>query len=1205
MSNITKLVRRAASPRPDGLPSARKLLDGPNSSDFEYLHELTSPSNPEVDLVAVHGLNFANAAAFGVKTWTAGDRGEEKLWLKDFLPHRLPNVRVLLYGYNSNVAFNTSMMGMGDIAEDLLHKLWTKRQAVVKAKTIPRYLAISRSAKSFAFFATPHKGGFGAGFGHAAAGLVRRLGMNPRTGIMEALRKDSHVAPDIHNEFVDTQDSYHICSFYECKPLHPLGALIVERSSAVMGLGLSEVRVPCPNADHSSICKFAAEDEHYKFVIDEIDALVDWAVKSARKVSVSPRRSSSASSSSKEDYSGYESGSSLEIQNPVGSSLTVDSELSLVNAVMDPPEVNRQARRGPFFLVPYSRNSQFVGQQDILHQLYHFSNPSNPMIRFALCGFGGIGKTQIALSHAHWHRLNHPEQSVFWILASDTDHLRDSLALIAAHCKISRTEDTTDIMLDRVWRWLSDEDNGRWLMIIDGADNLGTFFISSGDKQPGEVRAAESILSTGLGRYVPTCLHGKVLITTNNKSAAESLADPGHVSEVHPMNKQYACALLRKYLTEGESTSTSIKIHPESWRNDDLDKLASQLDYLPLALVQAAAYIRMNSLSVTGFLELIASDQSDLPGILELDLQGHGGFDDLSQAFMSTWKVAFNQIEAQCSPASNLLSVMAFYEAKRIPNYLISHFHTDISQSSSRALDTLLAYSFITKDSENETISMHRLAQLAMRKRLSASNSEQKWADEALSLISQNFPGGEYESWTMCAALMPHALKVLRSELYGPAEARPLGTLQSKISRYYLRRGFYQQAEIWSRNALDNMILVAGVEQKDVFSIKSDRVIVLMRLGAFEEAEDLAQEVWRGRRSMLGAKHEDTLQILETLGLVYQAQGRYAEGETAVRKILKSLDRSLEADDIQILAAKQRLGSILRHLGRYREAEEYQRAAFHGCEKILGPRHPDTLKAHWSLGQTLHAWGMYAEAEKIDMDTWTLQKRDDVLGPDHPETLKSLWGFANNLQAQFKFSAAEAHRRELYRRAILLVGSTHIYTLIAGSSLASCLVASNMYAYQPSSERLAEAEDLYRVTLTARKASLRVDHPDTLAARTDLATVQRLRGHVPASELEASERETLDKLKKIFGKEHPLTVKSRDNLSRILWLQRGDSSKSKEALKKAMQIYKVWEKGLGWSHERTWLAAELLVEMLPEPDPERLDLRQKIQYWRRNKPPVD
>jgi len=79
-------------------------------------------------LVAVHGLNFANTKAHAVKTWTAGNEDEERLWLKDFLPHRLPNVRVLLFAYNSNVAFQTSKVGVGDIAEDLLQKLWTKRQ---------------------------------------------------------------------------------------------------------------------------------------------------------------------------------------------------------------------------------------------------------------------------------------------------------------------------------------------------------------------------------------------------------------------------------------------------------------------------------------------------------------------------------------------------------------------------------------------------------------------------------------------------------------------------------------------------------------------------------------------------------------------------------------------------------------------------------------------------------------------------------------------------------------------------------------------------------------------------------------------------------------------------------------------------------------------------------------------------------------------
>ena len=422
----------------------------------------------------------------------------------------------------------------------------------------------------------------------------------------------------------------------------------------------------------------------------------------------------------------------------------------------DPPVVNRQARKGPFFLVPYARNDLFVGQQDILHRLNQFSHPSSSMIRFALCGLGGVGKTQIALAHAHWHWLNYPEQSVFWIPASDADQLRDSLGLIAAHCRISRVEDSIEIMLDRVRRWLSDEVNGHWLMIIDSADNIDTFSNSPGDNQPGGLQAAKSVPSAGIGRYVPACLHGKVLITTNNRSTAESLADPRNVLEVHPMNQHFACILLRKHLTEGDGTSTGIKNRHEPWRNEDLILLASQLGCLPLALVQAAAYISRNSLTVAGFLELIANDQSNLPGILEPGVQAHDESSDLSLAIMSTWRVAFDQIEAQYTRAADLLSIMAFYEAERIPKDLLTGSHTDVSRNLSQVLDTLLIYSFITADSENETFSMHRLVQLETRKRLSACKTEKKWADEALVLISENFPSGEYESWSLCAALIPH-----------------------------------------------------------------------------------------------------------------------------------------------------------------------------------------------------------------------------------------------------------------------------------------------------------------------------------------------------------------------------------------------------------------------------------------------------------------
>jgi hypothetical protein len=66
--------------------------------------------------------------AFGVMTWIAGEPGEEVLWLKDLLPFKVKNARVLLFGYNSNVGLDTSTAGVTGAADDLLAKLKIKRK---------------------------------------------------------------------------------------------------------------------------------------------------------------------------------------------------------------------------------------------------------------------------------------------------------------------------------------------------------------------------------------------------------------------------------------------------------------------------------------------------------------------------------------------------------------------------------------------------------------------------------------------------------------------------------------------------------------------------------------------------------------------------------------------------------------------------------------------------------------------------------------------------------------------------------------------------------------------------------------------------------------------------------------------------------------------------------------------------------------------
>jgi hypothetical protein len=90
------------------------------------LHPVSFNLLPSYSIV-VHGLNPTNTKFHAYETWTSTGGN---LWLKDFLPTSLPTVRarVLLFGYNANVAFKTSTAGVREQANNLLNRLYLIRE---------------------------------------------------------------------------------------------------------------------------------------------------------------------------------------------------------------------------------------------------------------------------------------------------------------------------------------------------------------------------------------------------------------------------------------------------------------------------------------------------------------------------------------------------------------------------------------------------------------------------------------------------------------------------------------------------------------------------------------------------------------------------------------------------------------------------------------------------------------------------------------------------------------------------------------------------------------------------------------------------------------------------------------------------------------------------------------------------------------------
>jgi hypothetical protein len=124
---------------------------------------------------------------------------------------------------------------------------------------------------------------------------------------------------------------------------------------------------------------------------------------------------------------------------------------------------------------PQLRPGLFVGRDAELKRLSQLllagSLTRNVVV---IAAVGGIGKTQLAITHAE--RYHHKYSSVFWLDAKDELILKQGLAALAdivleqgqARTTIAANEDN---VVKQVIYWFSLPHNNRWLLILDNYDN--------------------------------------------------------------------------------------------------------------------------------------------------------------------------------------------------------------------------------------------------------------------------------------------------------------------------------------------------------------------------------------------------------------------------------------------------------------------------------------------------------------------------------------------------------------------------------------------------------------------------------------------------------------------------------------------------------------------------------------------------------------
>jgi hypothetical protein len=193
---------------------------------------------------------------------------------------------------------------------------------------------------------------------------------------------------------------------------------------------------------------------------------------------------------------------------------------------------------------------------------------------------------------------------------------------------------------------LSKESAGQWILVFDNADDVDMWI-----DRPGSERE-----SGRLADYLPGSKQGYIVFTTRDRKTAVKLAHQ-NVVEVPEMNENVAIQLLQKYLVNRDLVDNE----------QDVKALLAQLTSLPLAIVQAAAYINENGIVLADYLSLLEDQEEDVIDLLGEEFEDDGRYRNVKNPVAKTFLISFEQIRHRDPLAADFLSFIACIDSKDVP----------------------------------------------------------------------------------------------------------------------------------------------------------------------------------------------------------------------------------------------------------------------------------------------------------------------------------------------------------------------------------------------------------------------------------------------------------------------------------------------------------------------------------------------------------
>lgn len=760
------------------------------------------------------------------------------------------------------------------------------------------------------------------------------------------------------------------------------------------------------------------------------------------------------------------------------------------------------------------QNKNFTGRDDLLTEL-HQGLTSEPTA--VLHGFGGVGKTQVAVEYAYRFRADY--DVVWWVSADQPVLVRSALAGLAPRLGLPAAdttgiEDAANAVLDAL---RSGRPYGRWLLIYDNVDG-----------------------PEDLAELIPGG-PGHVLITSRDQDWD---GVPVTTVAVNVFPRADSVRFLDRRMPMGIGA-------------DDADRLAGELGDLPLALEQAAAFQAETGMSVDQYLELLTARTSAL--------LAEGKPLEYPLSMTAAWTLSAAALTDRLPRAVALLRCCAFFGPAPIP---LEVFH-EIGDARlaglladpillSGAIRELGRYALVRIDEPSGTIQVHRLIQALARDELDP--AEQSRYRHAVHLLLAGAAPDDPDApwgWPRYSELLAH---IAPADVKGCSDER-VRQFAVDVVRYLYRSGDYLSAREFVEGFLAEWVADGGERRLDVLVARRHLGIVLRELGQFDEAYELNRDTlakMRGldgaaaeillltnscgadlrargeftaarrhdekslerHRAVFGPGHPRTLRVMNNLALDYGLISEYEQARDLCKETYKGHRRlgASEAGKAELLNIWGGLARAVRLCGGYREACDVGEEAYAYGVREVGPEHPWTLRAAKDLSIARRRLGDYDESRARAEDV--RDRFGHLYGPDHPDTLAAAMALSNVLRAMGLIEDAFALAADTAERYPGRYGLSHPYNHGCAGNLALLLRLRG----DP-----AAARDLNERCLTGIEARLGRDHHYTLTIAGNLAGDLAELGDAAGARLLGEA--TLPRACAILGEDHPVTLACAANLA--------------------------------------------------------------------------